>query len=77
MARAKRNPATAKDAGVKIFLVPCSCGKTFAVSENFDRQGTALGHYLICPRCGKRHDPKNRLLRLGYQRDKYWKVEGC
>jgi hypothetical protein len=27
---------------LKMFLVPCSCGTTFAVSENYDRQGTAL-----------------------------------
>jgi hypothetical protein len=30
-----------------------------------------------CPQCGKRHDPKNRLLQLGYDRDGYWKVDKC
>jgi hypothetical protein len=47
---------------LKMFLVPCSCGTTFAVSENYDRQGTAWSRYLKCPGCSKRHDPKNRLL---------------
>ena len=50
---------------------------TFAVSENYDRQGTAWSRYLTCPKCGKRHDPKNRLLQLGFQRDGYWKVDKC
>lgn len=63
--------------GLKMFLVPCSCGTTFAVAENYDRQGTAWGRYLPCPTCGKRHDPKNRLLQMGYQRDGFWKVDGC
>jgi hypothetical protein len=31
------------DADLKLYLVPCSCGTTFAVSENYDRQGTAWG----------------------------------
>ena len=61
----------------KMFLVPCSCGTTFAVAENYDRQGTAWGRYLPCPSCGKRHDPKNRLLQMGYQRDGFWKVDEC
>lgn len=60
-----------------MFLVPCSCGKTFAVSESYDHQGTAWGRYLKCPGCGKRHDPKNRLLQLGFQSERYWKVEEC
>ncbi|MGA9977790.1 MAG: hypothetical protein WBQ08_04085 [Candidatus Sulfotelmatobacter sp.] len=67
----KRQPA------LKMFLVPCSCGTTFAVAENYDRQGTAWGRYLPCPTCGKRHDPKNRLLQMGYQRDGFWKVDEC
>jgi hypothetical protein len=62
---------------LKMFLVPCSCGTTFAVAENYDRQGTAWGRYLPCPTCGKRHDPKNRLLQMGYQRDGYWTVDAC
>jgi len=62
---------------LKMFLVPCSCGTTFAVAENYDRQGTAWGRYLLCPTCGKRHDPKNRLLQMGYQRDGFWKVDEC
>jgi hypothetical protein len=62
---------------LKMFVVPCSCGTTFAVAENYDRQGTAWGRYLKCPNCENRHDPKNRLLQLGYQRAGYWKVEEC
>jgi hypothetical protein len=62
---------------LKLYLVPCSCGKAFAVAENYDRQGNAWGRYLKCPSCGKRHDPKNRLLQLGFQRGGYWKVDGC
>jgi hypothetical protein len=62
---------------LRMLLVPCSCGATFAVAENYDRQGTAWSRYLICPVCGKRHDPKNRLLHLGYHREGYWKVDEC
>jgi hypothetical protein len=62
---------------LKMFLIPCSCGKTFAVSEDYDRHGTNWTRYLICPNCGKRHDPKNRLIELGYQPQGYWKVDGC
>jgi hydrogenase maturation factor HypF (carbamoyltransferase family) len=61
----------------RMFLIPCSCGITFAVSENYDRKGTLWSRYLICRGCGKRHDPKNRLLQMGYQREGYWKVDGC
>jgi hypothetical protein len=28
-----------------------------------------------CPNCEKRHDPKNRLLQIGYQFEGYWKVD--
>jgi hypothetical protein len=62
---------------LRMFLIPCSCGKTFAVSEDYDRHGTNWTRYLICPNCGKRHDPKNRLIELGYQPQGYWKVDGC
>jgi len=58
-------------------LVPCSCGASFAVADNYDRHGTQWSRYLTCPNCGKRHDPKNRLLELGYQSDGYWKVDKC
>ena len=61
----------------RMFLVPCSCGTTFAVAENYDRQGTAWSRYLICPGCGKRHDPKNRLLQMGFHPEGYWKVDQC
>jgi hydrogenase maturation factor HypF (carbamoyltransferase family) len=65
------------DKRLRMFVIPCSCGTTFAVPENYDRQGTAWTRYLKCPNCEKRHDPKNRLLQIGYQREGYWKVEDC
>jgi hypothetical protein len=62
---------------LRMFLVPCSCGMTFAVAENYDHQGTAWSRYLPCPGCGKRHDPKNRLLQMGFHAEGYWKVDDC
>jgi hydrogenase maturation factor HypF (carbamoyltransferase family) len=50
---------------------------TFAAPENYDRSGTAWSRYLICPKCAKRHDPKNRLLQVGYQREGFWQVDKC
>ncbi|HKE24877.1 MAG TPA: hypothetical protein VKB88_21090 [Bryobacteraceae bacterium] len=47
------------------------------MAEDYDRQGTAWSRYLVCPECGKRHDPKNRLLQIGFQPEGYWKVDGC
>ena len=61
----------------RVFLIPCSCGTTFAVAENYDRHGTAWSRYLTCPGCGKRHDPKNRLLQMGFHPEGYWKVDEC
>ena len=61
----------------RMFLIPCSCGATFAVSEDFDRKGMHLRSFLPCPNCGKRHDPRNRLLHLDYQDERFWKVGGC
>lgn len=63
--------------GLRMRLVPCSCGTTFAVAEGHDSRGTGWSRYLKCPACGKRHDPKNRLLELGFQSEGYWKVERC
>ena len=62
---------------LRMFLLPCSCGTTFAVAENYDHQGTAWSRYLPCPGCGKRHDPKNRLLQIGFHAEGYWKVDEC
>jgi hypothetical protein len=50
---------------------------TFAVAENYDHQGTAWSRYLTCPGCGKKHDPKNRLLQMGFHAEGYWKVDEC
>jgi hypothetical protein len=72
----KRRIATT-DEKFKMFLVPCSCGTSFAVSEEYNRHGTQWSRFLVCPNCGKRHDPKNRLLQLGYRRQGYWGVEDC
>ena len=66
-----------KNQPFRMFLIPCSCGTTFSVAENYDRQGTAWSRYLICPGCSKRHDPKNRLLQMGFQSEGYWKVDEC
>ena len=60
-----------------MFLVPCSCGTTFAVAEKYDQCGMAWSRYLTCPGCGKKHDPKNRLLQMGFHREGYWKVDKC
>jgi hydrogenase maturation factor HypF (carbamoyltransferase family) len=68
---------TKNKAPLRMFLVPCSCGRTFAVAENYDHQGTAWSRYLVCPGCGKRHDPKNRLLQMGFHSEGYWKVDEC
>jgi hydrogenase maturation factor HypF (carbamoyltransferase family) len=73
--RAKEREETQKDP--RMFLIPCSCGTTFAIAEDFDRQGTHIRSFLPCPNCGKRHDPKNRVLRLGYSQERFWKVDGC
>jgi len=77
MPRAKsgRNPKA--ETKIRMLLVPCSCGKTFAVSRDYDSQGTSWTRYLICPNCGKRHDPKNRLLEVGYESEGYWRVDKC
>ncbi len=64
-------------ARLRVFLIPCSCGKSFAVSEDYDRRGTAWNRFIPCPNCGKRHDPKNRLLELGYQNQGYWTIQKC
>jgi DNA-directed RNA polymerase subunit RPC12/RpoP len=77
MARAKPELKLRTRPELRMLLIPCSCGKTFAVSEGYDHQGTQWTRYLICPNCGKRHDPKNRLLQISYQHDRYWKVDGC
>ncbi len=77
MKRARKSENTACDRRLRMLLVPCSCGAMFAVAENYDRQGTAWSRYLICPKCGKRHDPKHRLLRVGYHREGYWRVDEC
>jgi len=74
---ARRRAESPEKANLRMYLVPCSCGTTFAVSEDYDHKGTAWSRYLKCPNCGKRHDPKNRLLEMGYQDAGYWKVDKC
>jgi hypothetical protein len=77
MARRASQSGSSKPEELKVFLVPCSCGTTFAVSENYDRRGTEWSRYLTCQQCGKRHDPKNRLPQLGYQRERFWRIDQC
>jgi len=73
----RRQSAPGSASALKMFLVPCSCGATFAVAGNYDHQGTGWSRYLKCPSCGKRHDPKNRLLEVGYHAQGYWAVDKC
>jgi len=76
LSRSKLMPQSSRE--FRMHLVPCSCGTVFAVAEDHDCKGTGWSRYLKCPGCGKRHDPKNRLLQLGYQADGgYWNVERC
>ena len=77
MKTASKSEKSKKPAHLRMFLIPCSCGTTFAVAENYDRQGTAWSRYLTCPGCGKRHDPKNRLLQMAFHPEGYWKVDEC
>lgn len=71
----KTGDGNGQQSRIAMYLIPCSCGTTFAISEDYDRKGTHLRAYLVCPNCGKRHDPKNRVLQLGYQHNGYWKVD--
>jgi len=71
----KENPPSVADP--RMFLIPCSCGTTFAVSEEYDRKGMHLRSFIPCPNCGKRHDPRNRLLHLGCYQRRFWQVEDC
>ena len=66
-----------KPDAVRMYLIPCSCGTTFAVSPEYDHAGSRWNRYLPCPGCGKRHDPKNRLLEMGYRAEGYWTVDKC
>jgi len=75
-----RKPAIANPAEnehLRVLLIPCSCGVSFTVSETYDRQGMHLRSFIPCPQCGKRHDPRNRLLRLGYHQERFWTVDDC
>jgi hydrogenase maturation factor HypF (carbamoyltransferase family) len=72
-----KNEAPAKKKKLRMFLIPCSCGMSFAVAEDYDRRGMHIRSFIPCPKCGKRHDPRNRLLTLDYQDERFWKVGGC
>jgi hydrogenase maturation factor HypF (carbamoyltransferase family) len=61
----------------RMFFIPCSCGNSFAVAEAYDRRGMHLRSFIPCPKCGKRHDPRNRLLTLDYQNERFWRVGSC
>jgi hydrogenase maturation factor HypF (carbamoyltransferase family) len=62
---------------LRMCLIPCSCGTSFAVAEDYDRRGMHIRSFIACPKCGKRHDPRNRLLTLDYQDEHFWKVGSC
>jgi hypothetical protein len=73
----KKQQRPEKGKNFRMFLIPCSCGASFAVSDDYDRKGMHLRSFIPCPNCGKRHDPRNRLVRLDYQEEQFWKVSGC
>ena len=77
MSRVRKKSPQNAEPPPRMFLVPCSCGTTFAVAQDYDRHGSSWSRYLKCPSCGKRHDPRNRLLQMRYQREGYWKVDKC
>ncbi len=51
--RAKKSPKNKKEdppnKDIRMFLVPCSCGTTFAVTDDYDRKGTHIRSFLPCP----------------------------
>lgn len=73
---AKRVKTPAKNR-LRMFLIPCGCGVSFAVSEDYDRQGMHLRSFIPCPNCGMRHDPRNYVLHLGYHQERFWTVDDC
>jgi hypothetical protein len=77
MAKKEKTETASGEQNLRVYLIPCSCGLSFSVAANFDQAGSAWSRFLVCPQCGKRHDPRNRLLQLGYQRAGYWKVDAC
>ena len=77
MKRSTDKPEAEAEKQSRMLLIPCSCGTSFAVAEDYDRRGMHLRSFIPCPKCGKRHDPRNRLLRLDYQNEHFWKVDGC
>jgi hypothetical protein len=68
---------TLPPARYRLFLIPCSCGTTFAISEDFDHKGMHIRSFIPCPNCGKRHDPRNRVLHIGYHKERFWTVDDC
>ena len=77
MARRQKSQPNNATESLRMYLVPCSCGTSFAVSEKYDRHGSQWSRFLVCPGCGKRHDPRNRLLQLEYRQAGFWGVEDC
>jgi len=73
---ALNNEVTGKKS-LRMFLIPCSCGASFAVAEDYDRRGMHMRSFIPCPNCGKRHDPRNRVLHLACHRERFWTVDDC
>jgi hypothetical protein len=65
------------DKDINIYLLPCSCGTTFSVAPDYDRHGSHWTRFLTCPGCGKKHDPRHRLVRMAYRPAKFWTVDEC
>ena len=40
MTKQRERQPVVPDESLRMFLVPCSCGVSFAVSEKYDREGT-------------------------------------
>ena len=76
--RTPQNPSsTVNNDRPRMFIIPCSCNTTFVVSHDYDRQGGRWSSYLACPNCGKRHDPRNRVLEIGFHTQGFWAVDKC
>ena len=47
MAKQRERQPVVADESLRMFLVPCSCGVSFAVSEKYDREGTQWHRFLF------------------------------
>jgi hypothetical protein len=55
----------------RMFLIPCSCGTTFAIAEDFDRQGTHMASQLpSLLGCSQAPRPPEPRLRMDYNQER-------